>query len=158
MSKPSVSNVLAERYASAALCDIWSPEGKIKLERDFWIAVMKGQRDLGLDIPAEAIDAYTAARDSIDLADIAEREAITRHDVKARIESYNAAAGHEHIHKGMTSRRYATNRLRPAQFPCHPPRFRACTRHARTRPSYLHEYGHRTGLPKFKTPLWNGHY
>ena len=109
MSKPSVSNVLAERYASAALCDIWSPEGKIKLERDFWIAVMKGQRDLGLDIPAEAIDAYTAARDSIDLADIAEREAITRHDVKARIESYNAAAGHEHIHKGMTSRDLTEN-------------------------------------------------
>ena len=29
---------------------------------------------------------------------------MTRHDVKARIEELRALAGHEHIHKGLTSR------------------------------------------------------
>ena len=43
--------------------------------------------------------------DQVDLASIAARERVTRHDVKARIEEFNALAGHEHIHKGMTSPR-----------------------------------------------------
>ena len=47
-----VLNVLAERYASAAMGDLWSKRGKVLLERDFWIAVMKAQRDLGVPIPA----------------------------------------------------------------------------------------------------------
>jgi adenylosuccinate lyase len=105
----SVPNVLAERYASDALRAIWSPEGRIRIERDLWIAVLRAQRDLGLDIPSEAIDAYVAVRDSIDLGDIAERERVTLHDVKARIESFNAVAGHEQIHKGMTSRDLTEN-------------------------------------------------
>ena len=46
-----IPNVLAERYASAAMKSIWSAEGRIILEREFWIAVMKAQKDLGLDIP-----------------------------------------------------------------------------------------------------------
>ncbi|MCB1063643.1 MAG: adenylosuccinate lyase, partial [Verrucomicrobiae bacterium] len=97
-----IPNVLAERYASASIRDIWSPEGKIKLERELWIAVMKAQRDLGLDIPAEAIAAYEAVIDQVDLAAIDARERITRHDVKARIEAFCELAGHEHVHKGMT--------------------------------------------------------
>lgn len=88
---------------------IWSAEGRILLEREFWIAVMKAQRDLGLDIPQEAIDAYEAARDSVDAASIMARERITRHDVKARIEEFNDLAGHQHIHKGMTSRDLTEN-------------------------------------------------
>ncbi len=32
-----------------------------------------------------------------------------RHDVKARIEEFNALAGHEHVHKGMTSRDLTEN-------------------------------------------------
>ena len=81
-----IPNVLAERYASPALQSIWSAEGRIVLEREFWIAVMKAQRDLGLDVPQEAIDAYEKAKDSVDPASIMAREKITRHDVKARIE------------------------------------------------------------------------
>ncbi|MGH3451402.1 MAG: adenylosuccinate lyase, partial [Haloechinothrix sp.] len=37
------------------------------------------------------------------------RERVTRHDVKARIEEFNALAGHEHVHKGMTSRDLTEN-------------------------------------------------
>ena len=47
----AISNVLAGRYASAELRDLWSPEHKVVAERQLWIAVMKAQRDLGVDIP-----------------------------------------------------------------------------------------------------------
>ena len=47
--------------------------------------------------------------DDVDLESIAARERVTRHDVKARIEEFNALAGHEHIHKGMTSRDLTEN-------------------------------------------------
>ena len=104
-----IPNVLAERYAAAQIRDIWSPEGRIILERDFWIAVMKAQQNLGLDIPAEAIAAYESIKGQVNLAAIDERERITRHDVKARIEEFNDLAGHEHIHKGMTSRDLTEN-------------------------------------------------
>ncbi|AKK11828.1 adenylosuccinate lyase [Corynebacterium uterequi] len=107
--KKKISNVLASRYASASMTDIWSPETKIILERQLWIAVMKAQRSLGIDIPAEAISAYEAVIDNVDLASIAARERVTRHDVKARIEEFNALAGFEHIHKGMTSRDLTEN-------------------------------------------------
>ena len=85
-SSDPISNVLAERYASVAMKDIWSPTGRITLERDFWIAVMKAQRDLGVPIPQEAIKDYERVKNQIDLAAIAERERKTLHDVKARIE------------------------------------------------------------------------
>ena len=104
-----IPNVLAERYASPALQSVWSAEGRIVLEREFWIAVMKAQRDLGLDVPAEAIAAYEAAKDRVDPASIMAREKITRHDVKARIEEFNDLAGHEQVHKGMTSRDLTEN-------------------------------------------------
>ncbi len=104
-----IPNVLAERYASSAIQAIWSAEGRIILEREFWIAVMKAQKDLGLDIPQEAIDAYEKAKDSVDPGSIMARERVTRHDVKARIEEFNDLAGHEQIHKGMTSRDLTEN-------------------------------------------------
>ncbi len=104
-----ISNVLAERYASPALQAIWSAEGRIVLEREFWIAVMKAQRDLGLDVPAEAIAAYERVMSQVDAGSIMARERVTRHDVKARIEEFNDLAGQEQVHKGMTSRDLTEN-------------------------------------------------
>lgn len=104
-----IPNVLAERYASPALQAIWSAEGRIVLEREFWIAVMKAQKDLGLDVPEEAILAYEKVKGQVDTAAIMAREKITRHDVKARIEEFNDLAGHEQVHKGMTSRDLTEN-------------------------------------------------
>ena len=104
-----IANVLAERYASAAIKDIWSGEGRIVLERELWIAVMKAQADLGLDIPADAIADYEKVKDQVDLKSIDERERKLLHDVKSRIEEFNDLAGHEHIHKGMTSRDLTEN-------------------------------------------------
>jgi len=112
MSQPdahAIPNVLADRYASPAMREIWSATGRIVLEREFWIAVMKAQRGLGLDVPKDAISRYESVKDEVNVASIREREAITRHDVKARIEEFNALAGAEHIHKGMTSRDLTEN-------------------------------------------------
>ena len=105
----SIPNILALRYASTELKAIWSPRGKVLMERDFWIAVLKAQKELGLEIPDEAIAAYEAARGEVDLGDIQRRESITRHDVKARIDAFCDLAGCEHIHKGMTSRDLTEN-------------------------------------------------
>lgn len=105
----AIPNVLAERYASPLIKDIWSPTGRIAIERDYWIAVMKAQRELGLAIPAKAVAAYEKVKSQIDLADIDARERVTLHDVKARIEAFNALAGHEAIHLGLTSRDLTEN-------------------------------------------------
>ncbi len=107
--KNPISDVLAQRYASVAMCEIWSESGRILLEREFWIAVMKAQQELGVAIPTEAIAAYEQVKEQIDLARIEKRERLLRHDVKARIEEFCQLAGHEHIHKGMTSRDLTDN-------------------------------------------------
>lgn len=105
----TIPNVLATRYASPELVDLWSPEHKIVLERQLWIAVLKAQSSLGVSVPSAAVADYERVIDQVDLASIAERERVTRHDVKARIEEFNALAGHEHIHKGLTSRDLTEN-------------------------------------------------
>ncbi len=109
MGHVTIPNVLADRYASHRLVELWSAEHKVVLERRLWIAVLQAQRDLGVDVPDGVVEAYEAVVDQVDLASIAERERVTLHDVKARIEEFAALAGHEHIHKGMTSRDVTEN-------------------------------------------------
>ena len=104
-----IPDVLAQRYASPAMTAIWAPEHRIVAERRLWLAVLAAQADLGIDVPDGVIADYARVLDNVDLASIAERERVTRHDVKARIEEFNALAGHEHIHKGMTSRDLTEN-------------------------------------------------
>ena len=108
-AKPSIPNVLAGRYASTAMAGVWSPEAKIVMERRLWLAVAAAQVDLGVAIPASAIDGYRAVIGEVDLVSIAERERVTKHDVKARIEEFNALAGYEYVHIGMTSRDLTEN-------------------------------------------------
>ena len=91
---------------------IWSPEAKIVAERRLWLAVLRAQIELGIEgveIPDAAVADYERVLDDVDLDSIADRERVTRHDVKARIEEFNALAGHEHVHKGMTSRDLTEN-------------------------------------------------
>jgi adenylosuccinate lyase len=109
VSKPNIPDVLAARYASTELATLWSPEHKIVLERELWLAVLRAQADLGLAVPAGAIDDYQRVVRTVDLPSIAARERITKHDVKARIEEFNALAGHELVHTGMTSRDLTEN-------------------------------------------------
>jgi adenylosuccinate lyase len=107
--KPRIPNVLAGRYASAELVRLWSPEHKVRLERELWLAVLRAQRELGVEVPDGVVEDYERVLDQVDLESIAKRERVTRHDVKARIEEFNALAGHEHVHKGMTSRDLTEN-------------------------------------------------
>ncbi len=79
------------------------------MERRLWLAVLRAQRDLGVPVPDGVVEAYERVLDRVDLASIAARERVTRHDVKARIEEFGALAGHEHVHKGMTSRDLTEN-------------------------------------------------
>jgi adenylosuccinate lyase len=70
---------------------------------------MKAQQELGLNIPASNIADYEKVIEKVNLDSIRKREEKTRHDVKARIEEFNALAGHEDIHKGLTSRDLTEN-------------------------------------------------
>ena len=108
-NRPVIPNVLADRYASSSLRQVFSPEGRMLLERELWIAVMKAQAELGLSIPQKAISAYEKAKNTIDLAWIRNREREIRHDQKAKLEAFNKAAGHEYAHLGMTSRDLSDN-------------------------------------------------
>jgi adenylosuccinate lyase len=104
-----IPNVLAARYATPEMVEVWSPRNKVVLERRLWLAVLQAQSDLGVAVPDGVVEAYAAVVEDVDLDSIAARERITRHDVKARIEEFCALAGHEHIHKGMTSRDLTEN-------------------------------------------------
>ncbi|MEV3981808.1 adenylosuccinate lyase [Nonomuraea sp. NPDC049758] len=108
-SKPRIPNVLAARYASPGLARLWSPEYKIIAERRLWLAVLRAQAELGVAVPEGAVADYEKVVEQVDLDSIAARERVTRHDVKARIEEFNALAGHEQVHKGMTSRDLTEN-------------------------------------------------
>ena len=89
--------------------EIWSPARKIVEERRLWLAVLRAQSSLGASVSDKAIAAYEKVLHQVDLESIIKRERITRHDVKARIEEFNALAGHQSIHVGMTSRDLTEN-------------------------------------------------
>ncbi|HMJ75447.1 MAG TPA: lyase family protein, partial [Iamia sp.] len=103
------ANVLAQRYASPEMVAIWSAEAKVVLERQLWLSVLRAQARLGVTVPEGVVSDYEAVVEQVDLDSIAARERVTRHDVKARIEEFNALAGHELVHAGMTSRDLTEN-------------------------------------------------
>ena len=102
-------NVLATRYATKEMVAIFDPVNKIINERKFWITILKLQQKAGLPITDSDIKAYEQVVEKVDLASIDKREIKTRHDVKARIEEFNALAGVEKIHIGLTSRDLTEN-------------------------------------------------
>ncbi|GJF16580.1 adenylosuccinate lyase [Mycolicibacterium cyprinidarum] len=107
-----IPNVLANRYAGEEMVAIWSPQAKIVTERRLWLAVLRAQTELGAGSSAvtdAVIGDYERVLEDVDLDSIAARERVLRHDVKARIEEFNALAGHQHVHKGMTSRDLTEN-------------------------------------------------
>ena len=102
-------NVLATRYATKEMVAIFDPVNKIINERNFWITILKLQQKAGLPITESDIKAYEQVIEKVDLDSIDKREIKTRHDVKARIEEFNALAGVEKIHIGLTSRDLTEN-------------------------------------------------
>ena len=109
MGENAPVSVLADRYASNEMRQVFAPEQKIIAERKLWLAVARAQSKLGHPISDAVIKDYEKVLTKVDLASIDARERITRHDVKARIEEFNALAGHEAIHAGMTSRDLTEN-------------------------------------------------
>jgi adenylosuccinate lyase len=99
-----IPNTLAERYATSEMRELFDPATRVRLERQLWVAVVAAQAELGVPVASGAVEAYRAVIDDVDLDSINRRDRELRHDVKARIEEFNALAGHEEIHKGLTSR------------------------------------------------------
>jgi adenylosuccinate lyase len=109
MGENNPVSVLASRYASSQMRDIFAPEAKIIAERKLWLSVARAQAKLGYEISDSVLADYERVQSEVKLDSIDAREKITRHDVKARIEEFNDLAGHEVIHAGMTSRDLTEN-------------------------------------------------
>ena len=62
-----IPDVLASRYASNQMSDIWSQSNKVILERKLWFAVMKAQKELGLNISDVTISDYEKVIEKVDL-------------------------------------------------------------------------------------------
>jgi adenylosuccinate lyase len=90
---------------------LFSPHATALLWRDLWIALAEEERTLGVEIPAKAIGAMKTARDTLDLARVAELERQLRHDVMAHVHHFGevAPAARGYIHLGATSAYVADN-------------------------------------------------
>jgi adenylosuccinate lyase len=99
------SSPLSKRYASPEMLELWSARTRYGLWRRLWLALAEAQRELGVDIPAEAIDHMRAQLDSIDFDAVAEYERRFRHDVMAHVHAFGdaAPAAKAFIHLGATS-------------------------------------------------------
>lgn len=105
MSIDRYSNPLNERYASAEMSYIFSPKFKFTTWRKLWLALAEAERELGLPIPEEAINAIRAHLDDFDLKRAGELEKQLRHDVMAHVHHLGEQAPEARaiIHLGATS-------------------------------------------------------
>jgi adenylosuccinate lyase len=99
------SSPLAERYASKAMLELWSPQTRHGLWRRLWLALAEAERQLGIPIPDEAIEQMRANLDAIDFDAVAKYEKRFRHDVMAHVHTFGdvAPAARPFIHLGATS-------------------------------------------------------
>jgi adenylosuccinate lyase len=65
------SSPLAERYASKAMLELWSHQTRYGLWRQLWLALAEAEKELGVDIPAEAVTQMRAHLADIDFAAVA---------------------------------------------------------------------------------------
>ncbi|MFL5593370.1 MAG: adenylosuccinate lyase [Gemmatimonadaceae bacterium] len=105
MPSSRYSSPLAERYASTAMLELWSPATRHGLWRRLWLALAEGERELGVDIPEDAIRQMRDNLDKIDFATVAAYEKRFRHDVMAHVHAFGdvAPAAKPFIHLGATS-------------------------------------------------------
>ena len=96
---------LASRYASPAMQALWSDRRRIGLWRRPWPALLEAQRELGLEIPADAVAQLREHLDDADLTRAADFEKRLRHDVMAHIHALGeqAPAARPFLHLGATS-------------------------------------------------------
>ncbi|MFL5527558.1 MAG: adenylosuccinate lyase [Gemmatimonadaceae bacterium] len=105
MPSSRYSSPLAERYASTAMLELWSPATRHGLWRRLWLALAEAERELGVDIPEEAIRQMRDNLDKIDFGAVAAYEKRFRHDVMAHVHAFGdvAPAAKPFIHLGATS-------------------------------------------------------
>jgi adenylosuccinate lyase len=98
-------NPLHERYASSEMVALWTSNRRYARWRGLWVLLARAQRELGLPISEQQIEALEAARGSLDLARVAEIERATRHDVVAHLRHYAEQVGDAGgiLHLGATS-------------------------------------------------------
>lgn len=99
------SSPLSGRYASRAMLTLWSDRTRYGLWRRLWLALAEAERELGVGIPAEAIEQMRAHLDDIDFDAVAAYERRFRHDVMAHVHAFGdvAPAAKPFIHLGATS-------------------------------------------------------
>lgn len=96
---------LGSRYASPAMQTLWGEPHRIGLWRRLWVALAETERELGVDIPEQALVQMRAHLDDADLAAAARYERRFRHDVMAHIHAFGdqAPAARPYLHLGATS-------------------------------------------------------
>jgi len=99
------SSPLAERYASTAMLELWSPRERYALWRRLWLVLAESEQELGVPIPHEALAEMRAHLDDIDAEVVAAYERRFRHDVMAHVHAFAdvAPAARKFIHYGATS-------------------------------------------------------
>ena len=105
MTHAQYKSPLAERYASKAMLELFSPQTRHGLWRRLWLALAEHERALGIDIPEAAVAQMREHLDDIDFAKVAEYEKRFRHDVMAHVHAFGdvAPAAKGVIHLGATS-------------------------------------------------------
>jgi adenylosuccinate lyase len=105
MTEIRYQSPLGTRYASPAMQRLWGEPHRAGLWRRIWVALAEAQRELGLDIPAAALEQMRAHLDDADLALAASYEHRFRHDVMAQVHAFGdqAPAARAVIHLGATS-------------------------------------------------------
>jgi adenylosuccinate lyase len=96
---------LGTRYASPAMQSLWGEPHRVALWRRLWLALAETERELGVDIPEEALAQMRAHLDDADLAAAARYERRFRHDVMAHVHAFGdqAPAARPYLHLGATS-------------------------------------------------------
>ncbi len=90
---------------------VWSEQRKFSTWRRIWLALAQGQRELGLPVTQQQVDAIAAHLDDIDFDVAAEHEARLRHDVMAHVHTLGDVAPEARaiIHFGATSQDVVCN-------------------------------------------------
>ncbi|HON10914.1 MAG TPA: adenylosuccinate lyase [Chitinispirillaceae bacterium] len=98
-------NPLLERYASADMSFIFSPQNKFSTWRKLWVALAEAEKELGLSITDEQIEEMRNHIDNIDFELARNFESKTRHDVMAHVYTYGTCCPNAKpiIHLGATS-------------------------------------------------------
>lgn len=104
-NKENYISPLSTRYASREMQHIFSENFKFRTWRRLWIALARGEKELGLNITDEQIAEMEANRDNINYEVAEEREKLVRHDVMSHVYAFGVQcpAAQPIIHLGATS-------------------------------------------------------